>query len=502
MVSSQANRPASSSLADRYRVLLEVGRTLTGTLGLEDLYRAIYREARRVLEADGFYISLYDPSRDLATIVFFADRGEEERVEVRYKGSESTVIRTGEAVRIDDRLEKRSLMLLGETQEEVMRSAIAAPLRWKGKVMGAISTQSYRPAAYTDADVELFQAVADMAAVAIENARHVGALERRTAEARRVEEIGRAMASSLDSREVVAKVIEAAVSLLPADNAAVWMFENGPTARVKASGGEHPLPEGLEWDLSGRLYDQLVEDRSATRIDDFESSPLVPDHLRSRLGTGSALACPLMVSSSVVGVLTAGSRHPEAFGEEDGQTLQRLASQASVALENARLHQSLQSLSLTDPLTGLPNRRHLSVHLEHELAAAQRGRELLAVIFDLDNFKGYNDTQGHLAGDEALKAFAKILSAENRAMNLVARYGGDEFVSILSDTGVEGGDLYAQRIRRRMSADPLLGPAGISAACGIAAYHGGMKRGEDLIEAADADLYSKKAARAAPTDGG
>ena len=71
------------------------------------------------------------------------------------------------------------------------------------------------------------------------------------------------------------------------------------------------------------------------------------------------------------------------FGADDGQTLQRLASQASVALENARLHQSLQSLSLTDPLTGLPNRRHLSVHLEHEMAAAKRGRELLAVIFDL-----------------------------------------------------------------------------------------------------------------------
>jgi diguanylate cyclase (GGDEF)-like protein len=502
MASSQANRPAGTSLADRYRVLLDVGRTLTGTLGLENLYRSIYRETRRVLEADGFYISLYDATRDLATIVFFADRGEEERVEVRYKGSESTVIRTGEAVRIDDRLEKRSLMLLGESQEEVMRSAIAAPLRWKGGVLGAISTQSYRPGAYTDADVELFQGIADMAAVAIENARHVGALERRTAEARRIEEIGRAMASSLDSREVMAKVIEATVSLLPADNAAVWMFEDGPLARVKASGGERALSEETEWDLAGNLYDELVEDRTATRIDDFASSPLIPESLRERLGEGSAIACPLMVSGSVVGLLTAGSSSSGVFSDDDGQTLQRLASQASVALENARLHQSLQSLSLTDPLTGLPNRRHLSVHLEHELAAAQRGRELLAIIFDLDNFKGYNDSQGHLAGDEALKAFARILSEENRAMNLVARYGGDEFVSILSDTRREGGDLYVRRIRRRMAADPLLGPSGITAACGIAAYHEAMKRGEDLIESADADLYSKKAARTAPSERG
>lgn len=494
----QAHRPPAASLADRYRVLLDVGQTLTGTLSLEDLYRAIYRETRRVLEADGFYISLYDAGRDLATIVFFADRGEEERVEVTYRGSESTVIRTGEAVRIDDRLEKRSLMLLGEEAQEVTRSAIAAPLRWKGKVIGAISTQSYRSAAYTDADMELLQGVADMAAVAVENARHVAALERRTAEARQIEEIGRAMAASLDPQDVLAKVIDATVELLPAEGAAVWMLDRGAVARLHASGGRIVLPEGLEWDLTGPLYDDLVRDRAASRIRDFASSPLVEGPMREHLQDGSGIACPLQVSSSVVGILSAGSARPDAFGPEDGEALERLASQASVALENARLHQSLQSLSLTDPLTGLPNRRHLSVHLEHEMAAARRGRGLVAVIFDLDSFKVYNDARGHLAGDEALRAFARILSEENRAMNLVARYGGDEFVSILSDTDVAGAELYVQRIRRRMETDTLLGPSGISSSWGVATFRAEMKRGEDLIQAADANLYTHKGSREGP----
>ena len=488
----QAPRSSGSSLADRYRVLLEVGRTLTGTLSLDDLYRAIYREAGRVLEADGFYISMYDDERDLATIVFFADRGKEERVEVSYKGSESAVIRTGEPVLIGDRLAQQSLMLLGENEEEVMRSAIAAPLRWKGKVVGAISTQSYRPSAYSEADVELFQAIADMAAVAVENARHVQALERRTAEARQIEEIGRAMASSLDSAEVMDRVIQATVALIPADGASVWMLDRGAVARIKASGGMVELPMGLEWELTGRLYDELVKDRSATSVDDFEANPIVPASLRSHITGGSGIACPLIVSSSVVGILTAGSREAHAFSRDDGEVLQRLASQASVALENARLHQSLQSLSLTDPLTGLPNRRHLSVHLEHEMAAAHRGRSLLAIIFDLDNFKGYNDTNGHLAGDELLRAFAQILADENRAANLVARYGGDEFVSILSDTKLPGAELYVARIQRRMAEDPLLGPSGITTAFGVAQFDGSMQRGDQLIQAADADLYRKK----------
>jgi diguanylate cyclase (GGDEF)-like protein len=194
----------------------------------------------------------------------------------------------------------------------------------------------------------------------------------------------------------------------------------------------------------------------------------------------------------VVGILAAGSREPEAFTKEDGEALQRLASQASVALENARLHQSLQSLSLTDPLTGLPNRRHLSVHLDHEMAAAHRGRSLLAIMFDLDNFKGYNDAHGHLAGDDALRAFSQILSDENRAANLVARYGGDEFVSILSDTRLPGGELYVARIRKRMAEDPVLGPGGITVAYGMAQFDEDMQRGEDLIQAADAALYRTK----------
>lgn len=498
MAPEPAHRAPGSSLADRYRVLLDVGRTLTGTLSLDELYRAIYRETSRVLPSDGFYISLYDQPRDQATIVFFADRGKEERVEVAYRGSESAVIRTGEPVRVDDMLERQSLMLLGENEEEVMRSALAAPLRAKGVVIGAISTQSYRPGAFSDADVELFHAIADMAAVAMSNAQHVQALERRTAEARKIEEIGRAMAASLDSREVISRVIDAALAVLPAHGAAVWMLDDDAVAHVHASGGEISLPEGLSWDITGEVYDRLVRDGRVVGVASLAESPLLPDHVREHLSHGSGIACPLRVSSSVVGVLTAGSRSPQAFVDEDCEILERLASQASVALENARLHQSLQSLSLTDPLTGLANRRHLSVHLELEIAAAQRGRDLLAIIFDLDNFKVYNDAHGHVAGDRALKSFARILSSENRAMNLVARYGGDEFVSILSDTGVDGAEQYARRIRKRMSEDPVLGPAAITVACGMARFAPEMKSGDDLIQAADADLYENKARRPRP----
>ena len=459
MPSAEASA-ARSSVAARYRVLLDIGRTLTGTLSRDDLYRAIYRETARVLEAAGFYISLYDPPRDLATIVFYADRGNDRRVEITYQGSDSEVIKTGQGSLVEDRAELKSLMVVGKEDGDVTRSAISAPLRHKGRVLGVISSQSYRPQAYTTEDLELLQGIADIAAVALENARFVAKLERQREEAEQIEEIGRALASSLDPQDVLRKVIDSVLILIPVDGAAVWLLEHGYLARVSASAGRIALPEGSEWDLRGPLSDRLIRDRKPLNIRDLAASADVPLGLRNQLEAGSGIAIPLVVGTEVAGVLSAGSAQEGFFTSDETRLLIRLASQTSVALENARLHSSLQALSLTDALTGLPNRRQLDIHMEREVAAARRGRGLVVCIHDLDGFKRYNDSAGHVAGDDALRAFGQILVDESRAMNLVARYGGDEFVSVLSES-TRGGGAHVRQPRRSpygTGPDPGAGP--------------------------------------------
>jgi diguanylate cyclase (GGDEF)-like protein len=500
-----ASDPTSASLkgrhgdADRYRALLEIARKLAATLSADELYGAIYRETARAVDATGFYIALHDQSRDLARVVFFVDRGEAQRVDIAYRGSDSKVIRSRKASLENGSLGTDALMVLGD-EADVAVAAITAPMVHHGRVLGVISAQSYETGAYTGDDLHLLEGIADIAAVAVVNAQQFAELERRRREAEKMEEIGRALTSELDPEMVLGKVVEAALDLLDVEGASVWLTDgkDGLVCRVAESGGEISLPKGLEWDIRGDLARVLIDERHPIVLDNIAGSDLLPSHIREHLAHGSAVGVPIEADGRVTGVLTAGSRQPRRFDALDTAVLQRLAAQGSVALQNARLHSNLHALSITDPLTHLPNRRRLQIHLDHEVAAARRGRALAIAVFDIDNFKHYNDTFGHVAGDEILKAFAEVLSHENRAMNLVARFGGDEFVAVLTDTNLEGVRAYVERVKVRSTINEVLSRFGIHVSAGIAEFDPEeMATVNDLLRRADADMYRDKAERPA-----
>ncbi|MEJ2538577.1 MAG: diguanylate cyclase [Gemmatimonadota bacterium] len=177
-----------------------------------------------------------------------------------------------------------------------------------------------------------------------------------------------------------------------------------------------------------------------------------------------------------------------------GVVIAYLAIAMAVGLLAEYMHRDrsvVEDMAFTDLLTRLPNRRHADVFLGNEFAAAQRGRILSVVLFDLDGFKRYNDTYGHQAGDEAIRAFADVLARTTRRMNLSARFGGEEYVSVLAGSDAEGAMVFAERVRMAFRAQHVGNPP-LTVSAGVATYHPGMSSQDELLAAADQALYRAK----------
>ncbi|HSK16047.1 MAG TPA: diguanylate cyclase [Gaiellaceae bacterium] len=212
---------------------------------------------------------------------------------------------------------------------------------------------------------------------------------------------------------------------------------------------------------------------------------------------GRPLAIPLgdQDGDPAVLYLTPTSRD---FGDESRELAHWLGSQASIALENARLHRLVERQASTDGLTELPNRRQFEEALEAEISRAERfGGGVALVVADLDDFKQVNDRHGHQAGDEVLRTFADILRRTVREIDLPARYGGEEFSVLLPQTDLEGAHNLAERLRRSLAGRPMTAGRGqlvaVTASFGVAAFPAAPTPAA-LFAAADEALYRAKRA--------
>jgi diguanylate cyclase (GGDEF)-like protein len=186
----------------------------------------------------------------------------------------------------------------------------------------------------------------------------------------------------------------------------------------------------------------------------------------------------------------------DGFSIQDVETASILASQAVVALENARLHAIVERQAFVDGLTGLSNRRQAEDTLSRELARAERFDTSLAVVLaDLDDFKSVNDRYGHAAGDAVLRGFADVLRTSLREIDLCARWGGEEFLLLLPGTDAEGAAHVAQRVRATLAARAIAAPDApylrVTASFGVAAYPYATTA-DELVAAADSALYDAK----------
>jgi diguanylate cyclase (GGDEF)-like protein len=239
-------------------------------------------------------------------------------------------------------------------------------------------------------------------------------------------------------------------------------------------------------------------------VKNLEEDPRFKQKNRQHYKTPSFVSVPLKIEERIIGVLNLSDKTTgEVFDDEDLKLMQTFATHAAIILDRKSLYsqtEELKRLSITDPLTGLLNRRYLQDRLEEELARSKRyGRNMCLLMMDLDGFKFYNDTYGHPAGDRILKRVADVIMRSVRTMDVVSRYGGDEFIIILPETDLMLAVKIAERLNNDIAKEALPAENGIAkpersitASIGIVSYPQHGETTAQLLENVDKAMYCAK----------
>jgi len=310
--------------------------------------------------------------------------------------------------------------------------------------------------------------------------------------------------SSSDPTQTYNSIISNSKDLLRSERASLLLFdENSNELVLKAAIGLGTDPATINRVRVGEgVSGEVMESGKALMVEDVDLSdvkPAPPDRLYK---SKSFISYPIKIGGRKIGVLNVTDKSGgEPYDEVDLSLLEIIGPQVALALERAEWQEratEFQLMSITDPLTALPNRRYLEERLTEELNRSKRyDYPMSFLMIDIDDFKSYNDNNGHQAGDLALQITAHCLKAALRAADVPARYGGEEFCILLPQTSITEAGVIADRIRQRVAtthfphgkAQPL---GHVTVSIGVASYSAIVNSAEIVIAAADRALYKAK----------
>ena len=482
---------------------------LTRLTTVEDVGKAICVETHRVIDYDAAWVYVLDAERGLlepiARRTSIAASAAEQRRAAPVQLVEGIVgwVATHGTARVVENVEdEQPPGDAGAAQDSAGESELVVPLRDEQQVLGVIVlSRRGGVRGFDENDLRLMQILSDQAAVAMKNAQLLAARERVVQELKALLAMGRATEFAENEATMADVFCERFLSASRVDACVISRLDENSTVlrTVGARGlqGDVPACDALDYRLMRRaLRDETpqVIQQDATGTDPAEA------WLMSQLGARTLLLLPLLVGRTTVGLvelIATAARREFLLAELDA--LQAMANQAATVLENARLVEQLRQAADIDQVTGVNNHRFLQERLKQECARSARSHSPMSVLMiDLDGFKQVNDRYGHADGDRVLRTVAAGLKTAVRTSDVVARYGGDEFVILMPDTDEGQARAVATRIvdeighqRHEMSEG---GQASVGASAGLSVYPEDGHTPKALLEAADAAMYAVKRA--------
>ncbi len=315
-------------------------------------------------------------------------------------------------------------------------------------------------------------------------------------------QIGRTMSAILNLDELVNFIVHKASGIIAAEKASLMFIDKktGELVIKAAKGMDKDVIKKTKIKLGNAIAGMVAQQGEPMLVKNIEKDVRFKRKTSPKYKSKSFLSLPLKIKNEVTGVLNITDKIPtptDIFTEDDLKILSVIIHQAAIAIENAKLYETVTCLSITDSLTGIFNHRYFQERLTQEINRTQRYHSPLSLIMlDIDSFKEYNDTYGHLSGDKALKDLTDILRGSIRKVDVAARYGGEEFTIILAETNMQGAKVLAEKIRKAtekhfFTKEKDKPQVQLTVSIGIAEYKKDLSK-KDFIERADIALYQAK----------
>jgi diguanylate cyclase (GGDEF)-like protein len=449
---------------------------LVNDLGEMDIVRARgYRE--RSLEEN--LLSLHLPLKDFPTLRTMAETGQPIIV--------SDVWADPEWVRVE--------------KQDWIRSYAGMPILVMGHVVGFINLDSATPGFFTQAHLTRLQAFAHHVAVAIKNAHLFADVSRYAEQLATVNRIGLVVTSGLDMDHVLKAVHEQVQQVVPLDCFYIALYEDATGIidwPLFYDMGEYTTGQ-LNIHTDPGMTGYIIQTAQTLYVPDLLDPNSKPPATVIRTGgnpTRSYVGVPMIIRNHVIGVISMQSYQARAYTQDQIRLLETISTQAAIAIENARLYSQMQQLAIIDSLTGIFNRRHFFALASKELQRAIRYKKDLSILMiDIDHFKQVNDTHGHRVGDQVLQAVAQLCSRALRKVDLIGRYGGEEFVVLLPETNLEKAKITAERMCQKIAEAEFptsQGAMKTTASFGVTSMQPEGETLESLLDRSDKALYLAK----------
>ena len=474
-----------------YELMTQMGQVISSHLDADEVLLAIHREIGLLVDTHTFYIAFADRDELRFELEVIEGEVEPKRARPLSNGLSEHVIRTGQPLVVASNMEE-TRQKLGATfiPGRPSKSFCGVPIFMEGRSAGIMAAINYeREFVYSERDVELLQTAAGQVAVAVENARLFAEQQRRAKYLAFLNSVSKTAISSQDAEQMLEEIVTEIQHNFELDHIGIGVLDYATKEiEIRAEAGSGAIPVRKRIPLGVGIMGKVARSNEMMLVQKADG------HLLGLLPNARSVLClPLTYGDTLLGVLNIESKNEQAFKDQDVLILRTLADLLATALHNAFVFQKLQQQSITDGLTGIKTRRFFLEAVQGEWKRASRsGRPFSVVMIDLDKFKEVNDGLGHLEGDLVLARVGRLLEQKCRQSNVVARYGGDEFVILMPETGIEQAQILSERLRLWVATDPMLNERHISGSFGVASFplHGSTV--EDIMRVADAGMYVSK----------